>query len=928
MGITASASAIDITPDQSKLGQGTGPWYIDPAVQVTGWSVQSVQVQEYNPDTKYADQVANLGTGYCGYASWPDYCPDPSNGHERAYYRIQIPSQLYTQPTGAPARPTILSSTLAVQVTSASSPSTATTYGVYWTGTIDGDTTWHNQPCGNGMYGCNKVTNNSQALTGTGQISFDVTSAVQQIAGGNNDNWTIAVIPDNESDLYQRHHLANNPSITTTYDLQPSIWWPRTRTDTGQAPGFASNNSHEDCNSGTNPAWIGANQNISLNVSHWSPTGQQLQTTFKFWSDTGAPPIYQTSPYAGNQDVQVPVNSSSMPDGHTFAWYANTTDGSLTSNLTSACFLRVDKTPPNVSINSTDFPPSGSPAAPTTKYASDIGHFTVTAADPVPSGGSASGVACIRITTSSSPATGWTCGESQGDTYAGGHVDYSHIPGLWGTNLLYAQAMDNAGNYSQPAAYSYYAPWKPGTVPTFGDVDGDQKPDILLPDSSGNLRIVGGSADPVHAAAAVAASAPGNDQNNHFTWNDFRITHRGTLDSGLGVDQLIVHNTKDTAQKKFLYLVYNDGHGNFAQKPATLLTRPTQCVLTLGGTPGACPATYGPDWSDITQLVAIGTPEGEATATNVTDPTKHVTITQTSLLAVENGQLWLFRPSDGAYDQLSGTAQLIPFASTVAANTSWNNYDLIAPGPANGLTTPNQATIWARSRLDGTIHSYPIALDSQGNPDYTKLQDPASGYIPHTGSIDPVNFPLVGSSGDLNGDGIPDFWAVKNDPTNRTLYVWPGTADPATKAVNGFAAPANFGSVGTPVSSTLAPGGILHPGDTAYAAHTRLVMQTDGNLVLYSLNTGIALWSTRTNGHLGAWATMQSDGSLVVYTPKTDAGGNPVYPTPGSSSDALWTSGTAGSVGAHATVQADCNFVIYNTANTAIWNSGTYNPNP
>lgn len=191
-----------------------------------------------------------------------------------------------------------------------------------------------------------------------------------------------------------------------------------------------------------------------------------------------------------------------------------------------------------------------------------------------------------------------------------------------------------------------------------------------------------------------------------------------------------------------------------------------------------------------------------------------------------------------------------------------------------------------------------------------------------------VNFPLVGSSGDLNGDGIPDFWAVKNDPTNRTLYVWPGTADPTTKAVNGFAASVSFGSVGTPVSIILAPGSVLHSGDTAYAAHTRLAMQTDGNLVLYSLNTDNALWSTKTYGHPGAWATMQSDGNLVVYVPKSDAGGNPVYPTPGSLTDALWTSGTPGSAGAHAAVQADCNFVIYNTANTPIWNSGTLNPNP
>ncbi|WP_035850503.1 hypothetical protein [Kitasatospora azatica] len=129
-------------------------------------------------------------------------------------------------------------------------------------------------------------------------------------------------------------------------------------------------------------------------------------------------------------------------------------------------------------------------------------------------------------------------------------------------------------------------------------------------------------------------------------------------------------------------------------------------------------------------------------------------------------------------------------------------------------------------------------------------------------------------------------------------------------------------------STNITPGTVLHPGDTVYAAHTRLAMQTDGNLVLYSLSTGTPLWSTGTNYHYGAWATFQSDGNLVVYQPKQDpVTGNPVYPSPGVAGDALWSSKTP-LRGARASVQDDANFVIYDANNNPVWNSGTWSANP
>jgi hypothetical protein len=76
-----------------------------------------------------------------------------------------------------------------------------------------------------------------------------------------------------------------------------------------------------------------------------------------------------------------------------------------------------------------------------------------------------------------------------------------------------------------------------------------------------------------------------------------------------------------------------------------------------------------------------------------------------------------------------------------------------------------------------------------------------------------------------------------------------------------------------------------------------LIMQTDGNLVLYD-EAGRARWASNTVGR-GDHATFQSDGNFVVYT---------------SSGVPLWASNTWGHPFAVLMVQEDGNVVIYPNA--------------
>ncbi len=99
----------------------------------------------------------------------------------------------------------------------------------------------------------------------------------------------------------------------------------------------------------------------------------------------------------------------------------------------------------------------------------------------------------------------------------------------------------------------------------------------------------------------------------------------------------------------------------------------------------------------------------------------------------------------------------------------------------------------------------------------------------------------------------------------------------------------------------------LQPGEKLISADGRyhLVMQGDGNLVLYA--NGTAIWSTRTNGKSGASLVMQGDGNLVLY----------------HNGVAVWATGTNPNSGVRLVMQTDGNLVLYTPDNRVLWSSGT-----
>jgi hypothetical protein len=106
--------------------------------------------------------------------------------------------------------------------------------------------------------------------------------------------------------------------------------------------------------------------------------------------------------------------------------------------------------------------------------------------------------------------------------------------------------------------------------------------------------------------------------------------------------------------------------------------------------------------------------------------------------------------------------------------------------------------------------------------------------------------------------------------------------------------------------STLAAGGTLTEGEylESNGGQYKLIMQGDGNLVLY--HKGTALWSSETGGNPGSYAVMEGEGNLVVYDGTT----------------AKWNSSTWGFPGAYLSLQEEGNLVVYQDGHP-VWDWGS-----
>jgi hypothetical protein len=681
---TASAGAIVLAPPAAALTgrHVTYPVYIDPGISghLSAWAY----TQSYHPTTTAYKPTDNLRVGF---DDWTTNCGSPcyQDGIARAFIQFTGLSAIDgNDVTAANLNLTQLSASCSGSYTINAA---ITSGNASFSSTLD----WNNAPDPSGV-------NDSAAMSGTsGGKQITLTDIGPYMALHNYSTAYLEVYASAETNDCTYRHFDINPTMGITYWSTPNP--PASLAVKNGGVSYS-------CATTASGPWIpkAVNDQITLNDTVSTPDAN-TQLTSNMYLDSGSGYVDTTdSVTETSANTAIPVsNLITVSDGYAYRWYATANNAYLTSNAspagapdTAACYFRYDgSSPTNPTFASTDFPAAG----PTTVAAGGSGTITVSAVDLGPH--FCTGQICgYRLGSGIAKITydinGTSISDPAGDQGSVTTTGSANVPVPlsdlhWGTNTLWAQAQDVAGNFSV-IAYNFYVqqaafgPYTPGSA---GDIDGDNQPDLVTVDAAGNIRLFSDpedhsvdpgtpTADPLQYGGTILVSH--QQSNNLWPSASFAgalISHNGSF-HGNNRDDLIVQHGSTLA-----VLENPVGAGAWS---AFAVTKPATCASS------DCISYNGDgDWSNVTQMVAVPTGADKAP----------------DLLTMEmvNGvaSLWLYTPKTTSTGYADPPAYNPPtLISGYHSDFPWDTEQLIAAGPLPGNTGE---TLWLRDPTTGTVRT-------------------------------------------------------------------------------------------------------------------------------------------------------------------------------------------------------------------------------
>ncbi|MFD9359006.1 hypothetical protein [Streptomyces sp. NPDC060031] len=743
-------STLTVRADAALL---TGPSTVYPVYIDPGWKPVSRGTQHWTwvqEGCKTATHFDDYGNKYdmgVGNQRWATTC----KGREHSFAQVE---------SFSPEGKTVNFATFNAIQSYAADNTCANTHAVdlNFTGSIDSGTNWNNQPANLRYLGRTSTSSAGGAgcPSGTNQAGWDITQLIRD--EGWRSSLTFGMSGADEtsasSNGFKRYTRKSSyphslPFLYVEYNTLPST------PDSLYVSPAPKNPTRGDC------GWIGntnaATGGIGLHATLADPDGDNVDANFNLWDMTAGGSLDDFG-WTPNQPVpsgsQVDVTAGSLIDGHQYDWYVRGGDGQDAGPWARGCSFSVDLSAPALpTVSSTDFPPTGSPTAPT-KAAGSPGAFTLSATDPA--GGS--GIQAFEWSFNGAlPATGAQSASADG----GGRAALTLPVTAWGTNVLHVRAVDRAGNRSPEFSYAFYAPDDPRAKTVLGDINKDGYLDMLVPDASGELRMYSKNRDPGAGGerASLVSGGPGG------SWTGVDTTHRGG--NGSYADDLWAHRAGDA--KLYYYMntanstgpAANDGQ-YFTSSQRLSTARPTSgCVNPYNTVDQTCGSEYAADWSRVRQVLAVGDVDG----------TQAPSTPRYDLLTVEEDgsggtNLWLFKGLNGT--NALGSPRLV-------GKGGWQDFTLAAPGDTGSVAGPKDGLpdLWARDRRDGRLYSYPSRRDGAGAPVFEAYGTRGPGWL-QTGLTDAMHH-IVSSDGDSDNDGWADLWSLSHD---GRLTTWDGK-DPA-----------------------------------------------------------------------------------------------------------------------------------------------------
>ncbi|MBP2337384.1 hypothetical protein JOF41_003562 [Saccharothrix coeruleofusca] len=507
MDVEVTPDTVAVTPDQAFLDDPatTYPVHIDPNYSCTTCGkAHHVVVQSPWPDARNFDATTGMLSDLkVGYVNGDELqSPNGEAGTSRTYVQMN---------TGAIIGKHIESATLKARVIKSYSCSPSPT-SVHLTNWVDANTTWRNQtPWMRHLDTNNRANNPGANCASDGTANFNVMSAIEEASAKGWGITTFVLAASNEEDLnrsWRRFDL--NPYLEVVYNS-----YPNPPSDMSMEA-FSPDGAHTlPCRVGANRAFV-FTRTPKLSARLSDPDQGFLDAAFKLYSGTeGA--LGDENQFAQFTAIDIPSNSigsAFVPGGYIktdgiYTWRVWAGDRQF-HTWSPYCEFEVDTVRPNIpAVFSNDYPTSGVHGS-----VGHTGNFTFKVNGNTGRDGS---MDIVRYTWSLNGGSGkaHTVDVASSD----GTVTVPITPTRAGTNVLYVNALDRAGNSSgAPAEYRFevtpplpaLAEWKLDEISgdTAADTGAGNRPLTLsggaefAPAYAGNgLKLNGDS-----AAAASASS--------------------------------------------------------------------------------------------------------------------------------------------------------------------------------------------------------------------------------------------------------------------------------------------------------------------------------------------------------------------------------------------------------------------------------------
>ncbi|WP_424213961.1 DNRLRE domain-containing protein [Streptomyces sp. BI20] len=594
------------------------------------------------------------------------------------------------------------------------------------TNPISSGTTWNKQPTWSTLQERKSFANGYKTGCPDAYVGFNVLDAAQKAANNGWGDITLGMKAISEGDTYTwRKFKADTAELEVVYNRAPAT------------PGDATTNPGGACvkSPATN---VVAKANLVLKAKSSDADGNLSKIRFRFWKDGTARPATGTEVTTlSDGTASTTVVSTNLVDKGVYNWDVEAVDSvGVASPVFPGggvyCRVTVDASGPPAPEVSSDVFKEATPDGAT--------WATVRFGQTGPVKFKAEGAAKFRYS-----FAGLNIKEVAA---VNGEVTIPDLkPTHSGPVALLVNAVDSVGNLSQRTSYTFYLPPRQEADGP-GDLGGDGRADMLAIDAKGDLVTFPADEKGEMFSSLAASYTTDGTLNPKGHWFDpatgktALITHRSDVYPGDGTTDLFAR-TPDGG----FWIYPGDGYGSFNVDKRVRVKVPSDV----------------PNPSEWTQIMAVGDLTGDK---------------RPELFLRTGAAMWVLEGyTGGAFGK-----------ATLLNDGYWTDAlrELVAIGD---IDLDGKADLAWRSPESGTMYlRYGKPGTAAGSTDLTSLATAGGSRdgkdITYGVQWTKATFPLVLSTPDISGDGIPDIWAKAN---GQVWVYHPGKTDtgPNVQAVLG-----------------------------------------------------------------------------------------------------------------------------------------------